>query len=152
MSKKLLVVLSILVMAVMVLTSCKPAAPVTTPKFKFCEVTDVGGIDDKSFNALGWKGMQDVGAKYPDVEVKYLESQQQSDYEVNINAFVQEKCDLIVSVGFLLADATMAAAKANPDMKFAIIDSGSDPTVTNLRGNYSNINRPPSWLVTSLPV
>ncbi|MGB8251803.1 MAG: BMP family ABC transporter substrate-binding protein, partial [Anaerolineaceae bacterium] len=152
MSKKMLVVLSILVMAAMVLTSCKPAvvateAPVTVattaapegPKMKFCQVTDTGGIDDKSFNALGWAGMEAIKAKYPTVEVMYLESQQQSDYEVNINAFLQEKCDLIISVGFLLADATSAAAKANPDQKFAIIDVNADPTVTNLRGNYSKI-------------
>jgi basic membrane protein A len=139
MSKKLLVVVSVLVLAAMVLSSCAPAATTGGKTYKFCEVTDVGGIDDKSFNALGWAGMEAMAAKYSNVEVKYLESQQQSDYEVNINAFVQEKCDLIVSVGFLLADATMAAAKANPDMNFAIIDNNTDPTITNLRGNYSNI-------------
>jgi len=155
MSKKMLVVMSMLVIAAMVLTACgtKAETPVTTeapavatsapveegPKFKFCQVTDTGGIDDKSFNALGWVGLEDIKAKYPTVEIKYLESQQQSDYEVNINAFLQEKCDLIISVGFLLADATMTAAKANPDQKFAIIDVNADPAVTNLRGNYSKI-------------
>jgi basic membrane protein A len=142
MSKKMLVVVSVLVLAAMVLSSCKPAATTggTGEKtFKFCEVTDVGGIDDKSFNALGWAGMQAMADKYSNVEVKYLESQQQSDYEVNINAFVAEDCDLIVAVGFLLGDATIAAAKANPDQNFAIIDVNTDPTVTNLRGNFSKI-------------
>jgi basic membrane protein A len=141
MSKKLLVVVSVLVLAAMVLSSCKPAVTGGTSgkTYKFCEVTDVGGIDDRSFNALGWAGMEAIADKYSNVEVKYLESQQQSDYEVNINAFVAEKCDLIVSVGFLLGDATIAAAKANPDVNFAIIDVNTDPTVTNLRGNYSNI-------------
>jgi len=141
MSKKLLVVVSVLVLAAMVLSSCKPAATGGTGEktYKFCEVTDTGGIDDRSFNALGWAGMEAIADKYSNVEVKYLESTQQSDYEVNINAFIQEKCDLIVSVGFLLGDATIAAAKANPDVNFAIIDVNTDPTVTNLRGNYSNI-------------
>jgi basic membrane protein A and related proteins len=140
MSKKLLVVVSVLVLAAMVLSSCAPKTVAPGGKtYKFCEVTDVGGIDDRSFNALGWAGMEALAKKYSNVEVKYLESQQQSDYEVNINAFIQEKCDLIVSVGFLLGDATLAAAKANPDQKFAIIDVNTDPTVTNLRGNYSNI-------------
>jgi len=92
------------------------------PKVKACQVTDTGGIDDKSFNQTAWKGVEDAIAKYGNVEGKYLESQQQADYEVNINAFVAEKCDVIIPVGFLLADASAAAAEANPDQKFAIID------------------------------
>jgi basic membrane protein A len=139
MSKKLLVIVSVLVLAAMVLSSCAPAATTGGKTYKFCEVTDVGGIDDRSFNALGWAGLEAMADKYSNVEVKYLESQQQSDYEVNINAFLQEGCDLIISVGFLLGDATIAAAKANPDQNFAIIDVNTDPAVTNLRGNYSNI-------------
>ncbi|MFN3307890.1 MAG: BMP family ABC transporter substrate-binding protein [Anaerolineales bacterium] len=92
-------------------------------KLLICQVTDVGGIDDKSFNATAWKGVEDAMKKYPDlVEGKYLESQQQADYEVNINAFLEQGCDLIVTVGFLLADATAAAAQANPDQLFATID------------------------------
>lgn len=91
---------------------------------KVCQVTDVGGIDDKSFNSTAWKGVSDAIAKYgaDKVEGKYLESQQASDYEVNINTFLADKCSLIVTVGFLLADATDAAAKANPEQKFATID------------------------------
>ena len=89
--------------------------------FLACQVTDVGGIDDKSFNATAWKGVQDAIDSLG-IEGKYLESQQQTDYEVNINAFLEEGCDLIVSVGFLLGDATAAAAGANPDQMFAIVD------------------------------
>ena len=92
------------------------------PKIKACQVTDTGGIDDKSFNATAWKGVTDAIAKYGNVEGKYLKSQQQADYEVNLNAFIAEKCDVIIPVGFLLADATTAAATANPDQKYAIID------------------------------
>ena len=89
--------------------------------FLACQVTDVGGIDDKSFNATAWKGMEEAVADFG-IEAKYLESQQQTDYEPNINAFLEEGCDLIVSIGFLLGDATAAAAEANPDQKFGIVD------------------------------
>ncbi|MCK4900241.1 MAG: BMP family ABC transporter substrate-binding protein, partial [Anaerolineales bacterium] len=56
---------------------------------KVCQVTDVGGIDDKTFNATAWKGVQDAEAEFG-VEGKFLESQQQTDYAVNINAFIEE--------------------------------------------------------------
>jgi basic membrane protein A len=108
--------------------------PTAVPMFKACQVTDTGGIDDKSFNATAWKGVTDAIAKYGNVEGKYLESQQQADYEVNLNAFLAEKCDVIIPVGFLLADATAAAAAANPNQKYAIIDVDY-LTFPNLRGS-----------------
>jgi len=81
----------------------------------------MGGIDDKSFNATAWKGIQDAMAKLG-VEGKYLESQQQADYAKNIQQFLGEKLDLIVTVGFLLGVDTAKAAIANPEQKFAIVD------------------------------
>ncbi|KAA3665467.1 MAG: BMP family ABC transporter substrate-binding protein [Chloroflexi bacterium] len=98
-----------------------PAEEAMAEPIKVCQVTDVGGIDDKSFNATAWKGVEDAMVDF-DVEGQYLESQQQTDYEVNINAFIEEECDLIVAIGFLLGDATAAAAEANPDQKFGIVD------------------------------
>ena len=98
------------------------AAPTEEPMaLLVCQVTDVGGIDDKTFNATAWKGVEDFVDTYGG-EPKFLESQQQTDYAVNINAFVEEDCDLIVTVGFLLGADTAIAAEANPDQKFAIID------------------------------
>jgi len=91
---------------------------------RYGQVTDVGGIDDKSFNQLAWQGMQEAAEKYG-VEVQFLESQQQTDYEKNINEFVSQGYNGIITVGFLLADATKAASEANPDIPFAIIDSPS---------------------------
>lgn len=164
MTKKMLVVMSFVLVASMLLTACGGAAPTEAPTVapteaptaapteaptaapteppvvvKACEVTDVGGIDDKSFNATGWLGLQraetDLG-----VEIKYLESQQASDYEVNINAFIEEGCDLIIPVGFMLADATGAAADANPDQKFAIVDVDWLGQ-TNVRGNAAKIEQ-----------
>ncbi len=94
----------------------------TTAKFLGCMVTDTGGIDDRSFNASSWAGMPAAAAADPNVTVKYLQSTTQSDYTLNINTFLGQKCGIIVAVGFLMAAATETAAKANPTQKFAIVD------------------------------
>jgi basic membrane protein A len=94
----------------------------TTAKFLGCMVTDTGGIDDRSFNASSWAGMQAAAAANPNIAVKYLQSSTQSDYIPNINTFLNEKCGIIVTVGFLMGPATEAAAKAHPSQKFAIVD------------------------------
>jgi basic membrane protein A and related proteins len=91
-------------------------------KFLGCMVTDTGGINDRSFNASSWAGMQAAAAANPNITVKYLQSTTQSDYTPNINTFIGEKCNIIVTVGFLMGAATEAAAKANPTQKFAIVD------------------------------
>jgi len=111
-----------------------PAEPV---EFKACQVTDTGGIDDKSFNATAWKGVQDAMDQLG-VEGKYLESQQQTDYEKNINAFIEEGCGIVITVGFLLGDATKAAAEANTEQKFSIVDFAYDPTIPNVLGQVFN--------------
>jgi basic membrane protein A and related proteins len=87
-----------------------------------CMVTDTGGIDDRSFNASSWAGMQAAASADSNISVKYLQSTTQSDYTPNINAFLSQHCSIIVTVGFLMAAATEAAAKANPTQKFAIVD------------------------------
>jgi basic membrane protein A len=96
-----------------------------------CEVTDTGGVDDKSFNQLAWVGAQDV-AEEVGWEAKYLESTSDADYPTNINEFVSQKCDLIVTVGFLLGDATLEAAKANPEQSFLILDNAYGEDVPNV--------------------
>jgi basic membrane protein A len=106
----------------------KPGAGMTG-----CEVTDTGGIDDKSFNATAYKGLTDAQEQLG-IEGKYLESQTQQDYEPNIQAFIDQGCDLIITVGFLLGDATEKAAKANPDQNFAIVDFAYDPQPKNVLG------------------
>jgi basic membrane protein A len=112
-----------------------PPPPEAAPKI--CQVTDTGGIDDKSFNATAWKGVEDSMAAFG-VEGKYLESQQQTDYEKNINAFIEEGCVLIVTVGFLLGDDTAAMAEANPDQLFTIVDYAYDPGYDNVVGQVFN--------------
>jgi basic membrane protein A len=105
-----------------------------------CEVTDVGGVDDKGFNASAWAGAQRAAADFG-AEAKVLESQAETDYEVNLNSFIDDDCDLIVTVGFLLGDATQTAANANPDQNFTIVDFAYDEGVienNNVKGLVFN--------------
>jgi basic membrane protein A and related proteins len=88
-----------------------------------CLVTDQGGVDDASFNQTAWAGMQRAEEELG-VEISVLESNSEADFEPNIQAFIEQDCDLIVTVGFLLGEATAAAAEANPDQLFAIVDEG----------------------------
>ena len=84
-------------------------------------MTDVGGVNDKSFNQSAWAGVQKA-MKDLGVEAKFIESKQPTDYEKNIDQFATEGYDVIVTVGFLMGDATAAKAKQYPKIKFAIID------------------------------
>ncbi len=130
--KKLHFVMAVLVVASMVLTACGGGAA-SGGGLKVGMVTDLGGIDDKSFNATAYAGIQKAIDELG-IEGKYLESTQQADYEKNIQQFLDEETDLIVTVGFLLGDATKAAAEANPEAKFAIVDFAYDPTIPNVLG------------------
>jgi len=100
--------------------------------FQACMVSDSGGIDDRSFNASAWQGLQDAESELG-IASKFVESQADTDYAPNINSLLQEDCGLIVTVGFLMGDATTEAATANPDQPFAIVDSGPDEPIDNLK-------------------
>ena len=97
----------------------------TTGKFLGCMVSDTGGIDDRSFNAAAWAGMQAAKAANSNVSVKFSQSTSPSDYTPIINTFVSQKCNIIVTLGFAMGDATKAAAKAHPSQKLAIVDNVS---------------------------
>jgi basic membrane protein A len=124
--------LTVLAVVAMAAAACgekpKEAAPSNAQNANFlgCQVTDTGGIDDRSFNATAWKGMQDAKQKLG-IQIKVLESDSQNDFAPNLRAFVQQKCGLIVTVGFLLGDATKASAKQNPNQKYAIVDFAYAP-------------------------
>ena len=93
--------------------------------FKIGMVTDVGGVNDKSFNQTSWEGLQALQASDSRFQVQYLESKTDADYQGNIETFMEDGYDLIICVGYMLADATREAAEANPDQLFAIIDDSS---------------------------
>lgn len=101
--------------------------------FSACQVTDTGGVDDDSFNETAYAGLEDAADELG-FEPAFLESQSDADYEPNIQSFVDQDCSLIVTVGFLLGDATEAAAQANPDTDFAIVDFAYEDTYDNLLG------------------
>ena len=107
-------------------------APAEAPaeKIKVGMVTDVGGVNDKSFNQTSWEGLQALDTNQ--FEVKYLESKTDADYQTNINTFIDEGYDLIICVGYMLANATMEAAQANPDQLFAIIDDATCAELPNV--------------------
>lgn len=102
-------------------------------EFKIGLITDVGGVNDGSFNQSSWEGLERAGEELG-VTVNYLESATDADYKPNMETFIDEDYDLIISVGYMLADATREAAEANPDTKFAIIDDATIdlPNVTSL--------------------
>jgi basic membrane protein A len=111
----------------------EPSESAAAVDYKACMVSDVGGIDDNSFNENAWAGMEQAEAELG-VEVTFLESRATEDYERNINQHISDGCDMIVTVGFLLGDATKAAAEANPDVRFAIVDFAYDPAIPNVEG------------------
>lgn len=91
-------------------------------KFKACVVTDTGGINDHSFNASAWAGLQNAAKADPNITASYLSSTSSASYTPNINKFISQGCGIIVTVGFLMDGATAAAADAHPNQKFAIVD------------------------------
>ena len=121
------------------LVSGSASASASTASFKGCMVTDTGGIDDRSFNSSAWQGMQQAqSADSSGVSVKYLQSTSQSDYVPNINAFIGQKCGIIVTVGFLMGTATQNAAKAHASSKFAIVDYTYTPPLKNVNALLFN--------------
>ena len=100
--------------------------------FTGCMVTDAGGVDDRSFNAAAYAGLTAVEEE-KGITVQLVESTSDADYAPNISQLVQQDCGLIVTVGFLLATATAEAAAANPEEKFALIDSTLEKPLENVK-------------------
>jgi basic membrane protein A len=113
--------------------SAQPTDTAAAVDYKACMVSDSGGFDDKSFNQAGYEGLQSV-ANDLGIETATAESTSDADFAPNIDAMVAANCDLVITVGFLLGDATQAAAEANPDTDFAIIDFAYDPPIDNVKG------------------
>ena len=86
-------------------------------------VTDTGGIDDRSFNASAWAGIQAAAQAQSNIDPKYVASTAESDYEPNLRGFTTQKCNFILAVGGLMADATKKVAAENTSSQFGIVDS-----------------------------
>ncbi|SDR83306.1 BMP family lipoprotein [Agrococcus carbonis] len=104
--------------------SADPGAEAPAVDIQPCIVSDSGGFDDRSFNQLGAEGVR-AAAEGLGVEAIEVESQSESDFAPNLTSVIDQGCNMVVTVGFLLAEATSAAAEANPDINFAIIDDNS---------------------------
>jgi basic membrane protein A len=113
-------------------TSIEPADE-QFPDFKACMVSDSGGFDDKSFNQTSHDGMEDATARYG-VQTSEAESNDPSEFGDNIQGLIDDGCNQITTVGFLLGDATEAKAKANPDVDFAIVDFAYENAPANVKG------------------
>ena len=109
--------------------------------FKACMVSDFGGFDDKSFNETSYKGLLQAKEQLG-IETAQIESKQESEYARNVQSMIDARCGVIVTVGFALANATEAAAKQNPDTKFAIVDNNSFDGVSNAKGLIFNTAEP----------
>ncbi len=111
------------------------------PDFKACMVSDSGGFDDKSFNQTSLKGQTDAAEKYG-VQTAEVESNSDAEYSSNIKKLVSTGCDIVTTVGFLLGDATEAAAKKSPDTDFAIVDFAYEKPAKNLKGLIFDTDQP----------
>jgi basic membrane protein A len=160
--KKLTALLALLIIATLAFTACAPAAepaaeapaeeeameekeeeaPAAEEEapaaelqpVKACMVTDSAGIGDKSFNDGVWKGLEQAMAEFDTVEANYIESKTADDYAPNIQACLDSEPDVVLCVGFLMADDCEAAIKANPDVYFAGVDIGYAEAYPNFLG------------------
>ncbi len=139
MKKWMLFTMSILVVLSTVLAACGTPAPAQpTPPAAECTlrvgmVSDIGGVDDASFNQNTWEGLV-MAEEQLGVCPMFIESQAQADYEKNITEFAEQGYDLIITVGYLLGDATAKMAAEYPDVKFGIVDYAYDPGIPNVTG------------------
>jgi basic membrane protein A and related proteins len=138
MTKKLYFIFAGLIIAAMFMAACGPAgeqAPDCSKAETFCVglVTDVGKVDDKSFNQSAWEAVQQA-QKELGATVQYIETVDAKDYDKNIATFADAKYDVIVSVGFALGEATVANAKKYPDVKFIGIDQFQAEVTPNVAG------------------
>lgn len=128
-NKKFLSAFGLIAAASLALTACgaAPDDPNSTgaagdnSDYLACIVSDEGGFDDKSFNELSYAGLKQAEEQLG-IKTREAESTSEGDYTENLNAMVQAGCNIIIPVGFKLADATQESATANPDVHYAIVD------------------------------
>ncbi|MEZ0579389.1 BMP family protein [Nocardioides sp. MH1] len=117
------------------------------PDFKACMVSDSGGFDDKSFNQTSHDGLVNAVDKYG-MQTAEVESNDPSQFKDNIQAMVDQGCNSITTVGFLLADDTLASAKKHKDIDYSIVDfayfddKGNNTAPANLKGLTFNTAQP----------
>ncbi len=133
--RKVMGFLSLLVVIGLLLSACAPAATPTpeAPKLKVGLVTDVGKVNDGTFNEFAYKGMMQAVEEFG-LESAFIETLAPTDYEKNITQFAEEGYDVIITVGYMLTDATRALAANYTDIKFAGVDQFQADTIENVMG------------------
>lgn len=121
-TRKWMVFASLALVAVLALTvaSIGSAKPAASAKFRVALVTDIGGLNDKGFNASAYQGLKDA-IKNLNVEGRVFISKSSTDYIPNLSTGARGY-DMVIAVGFLMSDTTAAVAKRFPDVKFGIVD------------------------------
>ncbi|KSU66642.1 BMP family lipoprotein [Arthrobacter sp. NIO-1057] len=102
------------------------------PDYIGCIVSDSGGFDDQSFNESSYRGLKNA-EKDLGITVKQAESKSNADFTTNLQGMMGANCNLTITVGFLLADATADAAAKNPDSHFAIVDKQYEKNIDNVK-------------------
>lgn len=123
-----------------VMSACGGSSgPATASGPKIGVVTDIGQLEDKSFNEYSWKGVQDGAAAIGAPAPKVIVTKDVADYKQNIQQFVDQKFDVILTIGFLIGSETGKAATANPKIQFFGIDQFvADPAPPNYQGLLFN--------------
>jgi basic membrane protein A len=133
--KKTLKFVAVFAAAALAFSVSAPAA--NAAGTKACLALDTGGVDDKSFNASSWAGAQAAAKANSAIKVEYLPAASSAEFKPNIKKFVDNKCDLIIGVGFIISSAIVESAKANPSIKYAVVDDSAldnGKAVANVKG------------------
>jgi basic membrane protein A len=136
MYKKFAVVVVLIMVLSAMLAACKGGSADCASEDVFCVglVTDVGEVDDKSFNQSAWEGVQKAADDGVADHVDYIETKDAKDYGSNIALFAEDGYDVIVTVGFGLGEATAAAAAEYPEILFIGVDQFYETPITNVTG------------------
>lgn len=135
-NKKIILFSTLALFIVMLLTGCSSNKNTSNNENNSNDmlavlILDKGGVNDESFNQSAWKGAKEA-SKELGINVKYLESEKDSDYETNIETAIDMDADLIIGVGFNLTEPIEKAAQHYPDANFAVIDGSFDVTPSNV--------------------
>lgn len=140
--KRIALLFGVLMMMALAIAACTPAGGESTAEADCKDdgvlciglVTDVGEVDDKSFNQSAWEGAQQAATALGAAQVQFIETKDAKDYAANIDLFANQGYDTIITVGFAMGEATAAAAAKYPDIDFIGVDQFQGATVPNVAG------------------
>lgn len=118
---------AIIAASALLLAGCASAPETTTTASDYCArmVTNSGGLEDRSFNQSSWEGLEKAKSQLG-IDAQVIVSTNETDLAPNVTQAVSSGCQFVLTVGWELAEATTAEAKANPDVHFAIVDEQVD--------------------------